>query len=297
MDIKEIREIIEKSVSKNDALLKIYGYANKRSYEKLNNFISEYNIDVSHFEKKPKFCKLCGKLITTSENKFCNSSCSAKFNNSRRKLSDETKDRISKKLSGRKLSPEHLAKISGKNHPKYVDGSRVEPLETKRTCLMCGKEFNLQIKSNGKRSNAKLCSKECRNETNRIKINERIKNGLHRGWITRNVISYPEKFFIEVLDNNNIKYIHNYPVAKKDLGLDDNYNYFLDFYIEDKKIDLEIDGKQHKRRKEHDDVRDKLLRKNGYIVYRIRWRNINSEKGKQYIKEEINKFLEFYRNS
>lgn len=101
---------------------------------------------------------------------------------------------------------------------------------------------------------------------------------------------------MEVLDKNNVKYIHNHPVSKRDLGLDDNYNYFLDFYIEDKKIDLEIDGNQHKRRKEHDEERDELLSKNGYIVYRIQWKSINSDNGKKYLKEEIDKFMEFYWN-
>ena len=49
---------------------------------------------------------------------------------------------------------------------------------------------------------------------------------------------------MDVLDNNSIKYEHNKPIRKSD-GIN---NYFLDFYIEvgDVKIDLEIDGKQHK---------------------------------------------------
>jgi hypothetical protein len=41
-------------------------------------------------------------------------------------------------------------------------------------------------------------------------------------------------------------------------------------------------------------VRDEVLIKNNYIVYRIKWRNINTEKGKEYIKNEIDNFLEFY---
>jgi very-short-patch-repair endonuclease len=60
---------------------------------------------------------------------------------------------------------------------------------------------------------------------------------------------------------------------------------------------LEIDGKQHKYRKEHDDERDKLLNEYGYIVYRIKWKNINTEMGKEYIKNEIDKFMEFYDNN
>ena len=60
-----------------------------------------------------------------------------------------------------------------------------------------------------------------------------------------------------------------------------------------KKIDLEIDGNQHKYRKEHDTTRDGNLSKIGIYVYRIKWININSKKGKSYIKKEINKFLIF----
>ena len=88
----------------------------------------------------------------------------------------------------------------------------------------------------------------------------------------------------------------NFPISKKTLGLDEIANYFLDFYFEDKQIDLEIDGKQHEYedRKTSDIQRDKLLINFGIKVYRIKWKNINNEKGKNYIKEEINKFLEFY---
>lgn len=65
------------------------------------------------------------------------------------------------------------------------------------------------------------------------------------------------------------------------------------------KIDLEIDGKQHEyeERKTSDIKRDKLLINYGIKVYRIKWKSINSEKGKNYIKEEINKFLEFYNGN
>ena len=62
---------------------------------------------------------------------------------------------------------------------------------------------------------------------------------------------------------------------------------------------MEIDGKQHKlkERKESDEIRDKLLIKSGIKVYRIEWKSINTEKGKEYIKNEIDKFLEFYNKN
>ena len=33
---------------------------------------------------------------------------------------------------------------------------------------------------------------------------EKVKNGTHKGWQSRNITSYPEKFFISVLKNNNL---------------------------------------------------------------------------------------------
>ena len=100
-----------------------------------------------------------------------------------------------------------------------------------------------------------------------------------------------------VLNNNNIEFKHNHPVNKRNLGLNNSCNYFLDFYIKNKNIDLEIDGKQHRSRQEHDDFRDKILIENGYVVYRIKWKNINTDNGKTYMKNEIDKFLEFYKNN
>ena len=59
---------------------------------------------------------------------------------------------------------------------------------------------------------------------------------------------------------------------------------------------MEVDGKQHSYRKEHDDLRDELLTNNGYNVYRIKWKSINSKNGKDYIKEEIEKFINYYNS-
>jgi hypothetical protein len=135
-----------------------------------------------------------------------------------------------------------------------------------------------------------------------IAVNERIANRAHKGWQSRNIVSYPEQFFIGVLKNNNLEkgrdYGFNYPLPKSKLGLSSCANYFLDFYFEDVKLDLEIDGKQHEYedRIVSDKNRDTLLKDNGYTVYRIKWKNINNDDGKAYIKEEIDKFFSFYIN-
>jgi len=118
-------------------------------------------------------------------------------------------------------------------------------------------------------------------------IKNRIELGQHKGFPHRKKfeMSYPERFFSLMLKNNNIEYEFDKHVGK----------YWIDFAIKNKMIALEIDGSQHKliERKRSDDTKDKFLIENGWKVYRIPWKSINSESGKLYIKNEIDKFLEF----
>ena len=95
-----------------------------------------------------------------------------------------------------------------------------------------------------------------------------------------------------MLNNNGISFKREYAVKKED-GI---HCYFLDFFIEkgNKKIDLEIDGSQHSFRKEHDKERDEFLIKEGYEVYRIDWNDLRSQKGKELMKEKIDKFIYYY---
>ncbi|QCW18546.1 hypothetical protein SEPL_523 [Salmonella phage SE_PL] len=56
-------------------------------------------------------CLHCGH--DTKNDKFCNRSCSASYNNKNRKLSEETKDKISRKLRN-KVSPEDIKSLHSK---------------------------------------------------------------------------------------------------------------------------------------------------------------------------------------
>jgi very-short-patch-repair endonuclease len=275
--MKNLHEIIKKSKSRNDALLKYYGYANKGSYNKINNFILQENIDISHWKKKDKHCLNCNSKIENHK-KFCNSSCAARYNNKKRKLSDLTKKKISDTLK--------------KKPRKLINKTNI--------CIICDSEYKQHKTKSGLLSKSKTCSDACGRKLKSIRTKEvmakLISEGKHKGWIKRNVNSYPELFFINVLKNNGIEFKYNYPIKQRDLGMDNSYNYFLDFYFENLKLDLEIDGKQHERRKKHDDFRDALLTKHGIKVYRIKWKSLNNEKGKLYIKNEINKFLDYYNN-
>lgn len=93
--------------------------------------------------------------------------------------------------------------------------------------------------------------------------------------------SWPEKWFIEVLQNEfnmieNIDYETEMPFNK----------YSLDFAWSEKKLCIEIDGEQHERFEEYklrDITKDKLLLKNGWKVLRIKWKDCYANP-KQYIK-------------
>jgi len=76
--------------------------------------------------------------------------------------------------------------------------------------------------------------------------------------------SFPEKYFRELLDFHNIPY-----EQEKRIGL-----YSMDFAIEQKMIDLEIDGEQHytdDKIIQSDVRRDKFMSEMGWKTVRIRW--------------------------
>lgn len=118
------------------------------------------------------------------------------------------------------------------------------------------------------------------------------KNGKRKGWQSRHITSFPEVFWKTVLDKNKIRYQINFPVSRKSLGDNSSKSYFLDFKINDD-IDLEIDGAQHRFRKEHDKKRDTLLTNNGFKVYRIEWNEINTDSGKISMQNKIDQFLKW----
>ena len=186
-----------------------------------------------------------------------------------------------------------------------IDNYDVKPAFVKlsslkiRVCKACGKEYYGRIASNGKISDGKTCCEKCHHDlfsniAKEIRAKE-IAAGTFKGWMSRNVISYAEKFWIKVLDNNNISYVREYKLSNPN----SSQYYFLDFYIEigDRKIDLEIDGKQHllPERIEHDRIRDEYVKSVGIEVYRIPWNKMISEKGCQLMKEKIDKFLEYIK--
>lgn len=199
--------------------------------------------------------------------RFCSSKCARGFSTKNNR--EEINKKVSEKMRGR--------------------GAGIES----SICPNCQLQFEDRIKKN-----RKFCSKRCarmyngNTEQTKEKLRkimlEKVKNGTHIGWKSRKgkQPSYPERFFMDVLENSKIKYEHELPCGK----------YFIDLAIKEKMIALEIDGKQHQYtdRKEKDLEKDKYLVDNGWKVYRIQWKSINNLGGKIYIKEQIDSFLKFY---
>lgn len=81
--------------------------------------------------------------------------------------------------------------------------------------------------------------------------------------------SYPEKFFMKVIENNfeDKSYTREYSFGR----------YSLDFAWIDKRKCIEIDGDQHERfedYKSRDISKDELLKQNGWEVLRIKWKHM-----------------------
>lgn len=259
------------------------------------------NIQIDLYNKNPKYCINCGNKIPFNKrfNSCCSQSCGSAYGNKLKgKRTEETKKKISESLVKNEnlISVSKLiqqGKILNENNYPVNDKLLNENSLKEKTCVICGRKYYGIINISGNIGKGKTCSNKCHKELiiNRSKetIKRVIDEGRFQGWQTRNIKSYAEKFWIKVLQNNNINYISEYYLDKK---------YFLDFYIvkNNVEIDLEIDGKQHKYkdRLEHDKIRDEYIKSKNIVVYRIEWNEVNSEKGSLIMKEKIDNFLEFY---
>ena len=293
----DIIKIVNESFSVSDVSVKIFGYANGRTINKTLLLLEQNGLDKSIFEGKNKNrkhekikreCPICFiefETVNGEKGKItCSSSCANSYFQHGKNNPDFNKDKYKKRYE----------KVSNKLKELIPWNKGINGGEKIKICLNCKKEF---ISNRYKQI---YCSKICISTSDIYRkklsdaINKRIENGIHKGWQSRNIESYPETFFKKVLENNGIIYEFNKTINKKDLGINNVGNYFLDFYIKEGNIDLEIDGNQHKYRQEHDELRDKNL-SNKFNIYRIKWKSINSENGKKYIKEEIDKLLNYIK--
>ena len=250
--------------------------------------------------KKPNTtCSLCGKqfykIPSHRNSKSGKYFCSKKCQNIAYKLHIV--------VSGKKpllFNDKIPNTVFGKDRCRAV--KKLKMYSDGRKCKKCG----IQITNNNKSGYCVKCLKTNSKYTKaeKVAMSKRAKilmrSGKIKPWQSRNKLSYPEKFFKKVLELNGIVFEGpNFVIKQKDIGVHDclpNSCYFLDFKIGN--VDLEIDGKQHEYtdRKLYDKKRDYYLTNAGYCVYRIKWRSINTVEGKEYIRAEIRRLLDFLRS-
>ena len=253
-------------------------------------------------------CKLCQKEYENGWGEFCSHTCQAKYvvriatdrsRESRKNAASKKKaeimnkthvcehcgvtyvrkDGISARFCSRKCAN---ARVRTEETKKRISASlKARYFDRKRYCRVCGAELHRQTEGD-------LCGKCIKHDENhRKKLSEIAKKNMAIGkikpWNSRNIKSYAERFWENVLSNNNIKFEREKRVS----------GYFLDFVIG--AIDVEIDGKQHEYadRKESDEKRDAYLKSIGYYVYRIKWNEVNTEQGKATMKHKIDDFVSF----
>lgn len=221
---------------------------------------------LSHVNKSiiKTHCKHCSLPIYDKSKTFCGASCSAKYHNTRRIRTQEYKDKVSKALSGRTLSEEaRQRRYSLINNGKYAQIPKYKTLIMK-TCIVCSESFSQYANKS-----SQTCSKICSNKHHSIIMKEKIKNGYnpnkHRG---RHKRSYMETSFESWLnvEFSAIKYETEHPFKSSML----NKTFFVDFFFEELKLAIELDGTQHNKTVEYDSVRDSnILLEHGVYVYRI----------------------------
>jgi predicted HNH restriction endonuclease len=112
---------------------------------------------IEEYNKNPRLCIFCDKKLDYNKkiNKFCSSSCSASFNNSKRILSENTKNKISKSLLNKKnKSDEKLKNDIFKNNQKIkilsenneqnekISNGLKKAWEEKREVFSCGEKHS-----------------------------------------------------------------------------------------------------------------------------------------------------------
>lgn len=100
-----------------------------------------------------------------------------------------------------------------------------------------------------------------------------------------NEMSYPEKFFKAVIEN---EFSDKNFIQEFNVGI-----YSIDFAWVEKKLAIEIDGEQHEKEeyKERDKRKDKKLLEEGWKVLRIKWKDLYSN-----TKEKIEEAKTFINN-
>lgn len=229
-------------------------YQNSEQHKKNARIASKKGLDKIHdlhldrieeYNKNPKLCLMCGKSIVyekKSSAKFCNSSCAAKYNNSRRIVTNEQKNKVSSSLKEKYDKGELVSSFSNPETRPLPKNQGIGYCKLKYTdCKICNKTF--VQKSYGVKV---TCSEKCRVIAS-VKLRP-YQNGSRKTiwyfnkWQNKEVLleSSWEKQIAEFLDNKEIHWERPDPITWVDSKLKTRL-YFPDFYLP--KYNLYLDPK------------------------------------------------------
>lgn len=247
-----------------------------------NKINKQHRIEM--YKNTPTLCTFCLSALPYNKrnNKFCGSSCAASFNNTGRVRTEESKNKVKDVYYSK---PEHAEHLRIKIMCPEIKIRTTAP----RVCKICNSEYY--------NATLRYCSPACSKQAvsmfrsdpeYRKAVSDRQKKlyaeGKIKGWSTRSKLkpSYPEQYFINLFNNENIEYEREVKKGR----------FFCDFVWEDKKLILEVDGKQHTYPDhiERDKRKDTYLQSIGYTVVRIQWVNPTTDVNKEKLYEQINNF-------
>lgn len=185
MITEEVRSILLICKSRSEASHKIFGYRNKLTLSKIDEYLKEIDFN---YNKIKKLCKICNKEIKNKNKYFCSVSCSTTFNNKKRgHMSDETKTKIGN--SNKITNPKKIITVKCNWCDKLFETTK---RKSKKSCSVdCSINFNRNhlrkigkigclksVESQNRRSkNEIFLSELCLNEFENVRLNEQIFNG------------------------------------------------------------------------------------------------------------------------
>lgn len=145
---KSIYDLFNSFKSKNEAHIYFKISSNTQGSDYIKHIADIVGFDLDEYKKrrqKPKqYCLNCGKELNGKHQmKFCSKSCSVKFNNKNRVLSEETKHKISESLR--------------KKEKTLQSEKKNKTIKQIKKCILCGKDI---LTKHGKL----FCSVECQHK-------------------------------------------------------------------------------------------------------------------------------------